>query len=267
MITWPDSRHIYLSPHLDDVVLSCGGLIYQQVQRGESVAVITVFAGSPELSAPLPPFARSLHQRWQQSAPPGIDFSNPPAVRREEDRRAFAVISPDIQVIHLGLPDCIYRFDPATQTPLYDGVEALFGAVHPNDPALPTLVDVPPLPADATLYIPLGAGNHVDHQIVRRAASRWQIDPTRRLYYEDYPYAANSESVAQTLTGGIWEPTTILLDEPALSAKSRAVAEHASQISTFWQSVEAMDTALRDYFTQVGGEWLWRNLLLFKGSG
>ena len=77
--------------------------------------------------------------------------------------------------------------------------------------------------------------------------------------------AANSEAVTQALTGGIWEPTTIPLDEPTLNTKTRAIAEHASQISTFWHSIEAMETAVRAHFTQVGGEWLWQNLLLFKG--
>jgi LmbE family N-acetylglucosaminyl deacetylase len=265
VITWPDSRHIYLSPHLDDVVLSCGGAIYRQTRRGEPVAVITIFAGSPEPPAPLPSFARSLHQRWQHSAPPGIDFSDPPAVRREEDRRAFAAISPDIQVIHLTLPDCIYRLGRTAQQPLYNSVEALFGAIHSDDPAPLALTGIPPPPADAILYVPLGAGSHVDHQIVRQAVGRWQADQAQLCYYEDYPYAANPEAVAKTLTRGAWEPTTIPLDDDALNAKIRAIAEHASQISTFWHSAEAMETAIREYFTQVGGEWLWKNLLLFKG--
>ena len=37
-------KHVYLSPHLDDAVLSCGGAIHRAGAAGEAVLVITVFA-------------------------------------------------------------------------------------------------------------------------------------------------------------------------------------------------------------------------------
>ena len=55
---------IYISPHLDDAVLSCGGMIRQQVQQGERVQVWTVCAKEnpyPQLSE----FAQTLHDRWE----------------------------------------------------------------------------------------------------------------------------------------------------------------------------------------------------------
>ena len=54
--------HVYLSPHLDDAVLSCGGMIHRQAQAGERVVVVTVCAGDPP-PGPLSDFARSLHER------------------------------------------------------------------------------------------------------------------------------------------------------------------------------------------------------------
>ena len=42
-----DHRHIFLSPHLDDVVYSCGGTLGVQVSTGIRPLVITVFAGVP----------------------------------------------------------------------------------------------------------------------------------------------------------------------------------------------------------------------------
>ena len=54
---------IYLSPHLDDAVLSCGGLIWEQVQLGERVEIWTIFAGDPPAEM-LTPFAEELHTRW-----------------------------------------------------------------------------------------------------------------------------------------------------------------------------------------------------------
>ncbi len=40
-----NSRLIFLSPHPDDAVLSCGGWIYQLAQDGERPIVITLFGG------------------------------------------------------------------------------------------------------------------------------------------------------------------------------------------------------------------------------
>jgi len=39
-------RWIYLSPHFDDAVLSCGGLIFDQTCGGTAVEIWTVFAGT-----------------------------------------------------------------------------------------------------------------------------------------------------------------------------------------------------------------------------
>lgn len=255
---WPAAQHIYLSPHLDDVVLSCGGLIFQQVQRGESVAVITVFAASPPSGSALSPFAGSLHERWQASASSGFNFSDPPAVRRAEDIHAFAAISPAIQVIHNALPECIYRTNPVTGEALYASEEAIFGAVHPADPAIGALYTTPPLPPDVTLYAPLAVGHHVDHQIVRQAVSEWNLPPERVRYYEDYPYAGREEAVVAALGDrSQWQPILVELDEEALAAKIRAIAAYESQISTFWLNATTMAGDIRRHVARAGGERLW----------
>ncbi len=53
---------IYLSPHLDDAVYSCGGRIWQDVRRGDTVEIWTIFAGDP--AGELSRFARELHACW-----------------------------------------------------------------------------------------------------------------------------------------------------------------------------------------------------------
>jgi len=54
---------IYLSPHLDDVALSVGGLLWEQSQAGEQVAVWTICAGDPP-PGDFAAFAQTLHARW-----------------------------------------------------------------------------------------------------------------------------------------------------------------------------------------------------------
>lgn len=255
--TWPTAQHIYLSPHLDDVVLSCGGLVFEQAHRGDTIAVITIFAASPSSPPPLSSYAQDLHLRWQASASSGVDFSDPPALRRAEDLRALAVLHPSIQAVHYTLPDCIYRTDPVTGQALYDSEEAIFGDVQPDDPAWDALQSAPVLREDATLYVPLAIGHHVDHQVLRYAAEGWKLAPPRVRYYEDYPYVSDSgalEAVIDNLTG--WQSTMFALDEEAMAAKIRAVTEYASQISTFWADEEAMAAALKKQ-VQIRGERLW----------
>ncbi|MEZ4728018.1 MAG: PIG-L family deacetylase [Caldilineaceae bacterium] len=38
---------IYLSPHLDDVALSCGGQIFGATRTGQRVLIVTITAGDP----------------------------------------------------------------------------------------------------------------------------------------------------------------------------------------------------------------------------
>ena len=219
------------------------------------MAVVTVFAGSPVDGQPLSDFAQSLHDRWRESTSEGIDFSDPPALRREEDQRGLAAISPTIQVLHLNLLDCIYRRSAKTGEALYDSEEALFGDIHPDDSALEALRLMPRIPDEVMLYAPLGVGRHVDHQIINEMARQWGISSERLRYYVEYPYAAEEGALeavgARTADKGL---EVIQLSEEAVTAKIRAVGEHKSQISTFWVDRGAMETAIRAYHEATGGE-------------
>jgi len=250
--------HVYLSPHLDDAVLSCGGTIYAQACRGERVLVVTVFAASP-LDPDLTPFARELGERWGGAA-------DPVAARRAEDCAALARLG--ARGLHLSYLDCVYRRHPDTGEPLYPTVDDIFAEIHPAEA---TLADTlyhdlcRRLTAGCrlVLYAPLGAGHHVDHQLVRQVAVRLQADGAQVELYEDWPYADDATAVARALDGeqGRWRRRVSLLSEEALIAKANAVACYASQISTFWPDLEAMRRALREQAARVGagglGEGFW----------
>jgi LmbE family N-acetylglucosaminyl deacetylase len=252
--------HIYLSPHLDDAVLSCGGMIHRQAQAGERVVVVTLCAGIPTLRT-ISAFAEGLHARWQVSAAQAV------TARRAEDQAALKTLS--AEWIHLEVLDCIYRVDPTTSEALYASEAALFGDWRPSETALlrrsaETLAGCLHLFARRRLYAPLALGHHVDHQLARRAAERaggvW-------AYYEDYPYAdreANlspNSKVTGAETRGL-APEIVLLAEADLTAKSRAVAAYTSQISTFWESAADLEPGLRAYAERLGSgrlaERLWR---------
>ncbi len=247
--------HIYLSPHLDDAVLSCGGMIHRQTRAGERVIVVTVCAGDPP-PGPLSEFAQRLHQRWQTP-------SEVAAVRRAEDLNALAVLA--AEGIHLPVPDCIYRTDPATGQHLYASEASLFGALHSPEAALARtlageIAGVVRGARPGRLYVPLGIGQHVDHQLTRRAAEQaggvW-------AYFEDYPYAAREPGIAAAAPGRALAPEVIPLAEADLAAKGKAIAAYASQIGSFWDGLSRMEAAVREFAERTGGgapaERVWRS--------
>lgn len=245
--------HIYLSPHPDDAVLSCGGRIWQQVQAGTCVLVVTIFGGEPGVEAPLSPFIRQLHTRW------GLP-TDAARQRQEEDRAALALLG--ATVVHWPYTDCIYRRTP-TGCFLYATEESLWGTVHPAEESLiaelANRIAALPLGQDGALYVPLGVGHHVDHQIVRCAA---QSSGRDLIYYEDYPYASDPQAVQAALGEEHWQADLVRLSTEALKAKIAAIACYRSQLSTFWAGEAEMAQSIQAFAEQVGGgtpaERYWR---------
>ncbi len=256
--------HVYLSPHLDDVVLSCGGMMHRQAQVGERVVVVTVCAGDPP-SGPLSEFAAELHARWAEDVTPPPSPAHAVAKRRAEDLAALDRLG--AQAIHFTVPDCIYRTDPATHRHLYSTEKALFGELHPSEHALvrrtaQRLSDVLRGLPRHHLYAPLTLGHHVDHLLTRQLA---ETAGGAYAYYEDYPYVAREERarlaeapVTRTSVGRTMTLEVIPLAEADLQAKLNAIAAYVSQISSFWRDQAAMETAVSEFIAQVGGEGLWR---------
>ena len=173
---------IYLSPHLDDAVLSCGGQIFQRTQAGERVLIATVTAGSPASSS-ISTYAQSLHDRW-------VLVVDAVEARRQEDQWAAAVLGGE--TLLWPNPDCIYRHNPITGLPYYTSDEEIFGEVQSGEESLvmeiAQLVDQ--LPPHDQLFVPLGVGHHVDHLLTRSAAEKRSAENQGQLwYYEEYPYA------------------------------------------------------------------------------
>ena len=248
---------IYFSPHLDDVSLSCGGLVWEQRGAGLPVSVWTICAGDPP-PGPVSPFAESLHARWQMGA-------QAVSHRRLEDIASCAELGAAYR--HLQVPDCIYRRGNVSNDVLYTSEASLFGELNPEEAALvdqhcEELLEI--LPDQAHLVCPLALGRHVDHQLTRVMVekviqSRPQNTGWDLRYYADYPYAHNEIQTLTNLQRSLaWKMHNYPVTEDGLLAWQRAVAAYASQISTFWQDLDTMKTDLRSYAHQVGGVRLWQ---------
>ena len=253
---------IYLSPHLDDVVLSCGGTIHQRASGGQRSLVITLFAGSPAEDANTA-FSQELKERWGGA-------HDPVGVRRQEDLAAMHAISAD--ALHLDFLDCVYRRDSASGADLYPTVEHIFGEVHAEEAALHLVIldalrPVLRAHSTATIYAPLTVGHHVDHIIALRTALLLHAEARGVWCYEDYPYAVRPEEVQRALASvargsSRWVKSCECLAPEDLRAKTDGVAAYRSQISTFWPDLEAMRRDVASYAVAVGqgryGESFWR---------
>lgn len=233
-------KHVYLSPHLDDAVLSCGGAIHHHAAAGEKVLAITIFAGEFEGADP-PPFALVQHGYWGN--PP-----RPMALRRAEDMAALTLLG--AAALHLDYLDAVYRADPSGLW-MYTDLDTLLGEVHPGDPIYhdgavglaDRLASLISPQAASLIYAPLGAGRHVDHQLVHLTARNLLGKGYRVVFYEDYPYAVQPGALETALAdanAGSWQFGAIPLDAADLTAKVSAVGYYRTQMGVLFGSAETM---------------------------
>lgn len=258
------TRHLFLSPHYDDIPLSAGGTVRLLANHGREPESLVVFGSAPDPAQPLTPFARSLHDAW------GLDAADVIARRRGEESAAAAILGAATGV--LPFRDAIYR------GARYLSDDDLFGAPAAEESALPAdiiaALVLPVAPDPATrIYAPLGVGRHVDHQIVFRAAAGLANAGWDVWFYEDIPYALKpqafnsrfSDITADTpLTPGALIPVA-----PTWEDKLDAILCYPSQLETVFHAYVGVGTsrseiseALANYARDVGegalAERFWR---------
>jgi LmbE family N-acetylglucosaminyl deacetylase len=148
---------LYLSPHLDDAVLSCAARIHREASAGGRVVVATLFTHGRE----------PLYER-----------------RRAEDARAVASLG--ASAVHLGL------IDAPSRRAYYSSFRAIVLGTHPADgadeeEARHVLGSVLPTFGAESIYCPLGVGTHIDHRLTYRAAVA-VVGMRGLTFYEDRPY-------------------------------------------------------------------------------
>jgi LmbE family N-acetylglucosaminyl deacetylase len=242
-------KTIYLSPHLDDAALSCGGRIYLETAASHPVLIVTLMAGDPAPDLTLSAFAQELHARWALP-------QDAVRARRAEDMAACQILGADY--LYGSVLDCIYRTDPATSELCYPTWEIVQTTQHPADDAvIAQLVEqFNQLPPADEIVAPLTVGQHLDHRLVRQAAER-AFGAARLTYFEDYPYAAVAGALEAVLTLNL-QATQIALPETAVAAKVEAIWAYASQRSSFFTDRQDAEDKIHAYSDQVGGERYWQ---------
>ncbi|NTW29252.1 MAG: phosphotransferase [Coriobacteriia bacterium] len=241
---------IFVSPHLDDAALSCGGGIRRMVGTGAEVIVVTVCTADTEPGKPLSALARESHGQW------GLG-DTPFEQRRTEDFEAARLLG--VRPVHLGMHDAIYRRDAAGHTfyakpicsPDADDAERFVAALR--DRLGRVLDDYP----EAPVFCPAGVGGHVDHELVRRGVQA-VCGEERIIYYSEYPYSSRpgcelpdpgemGETVCHRL---------LVLNEDEILGRVAAVASYRSQLRGLFPS--AAERAAQVIYARVPlvGTWI-----------
>jgi len=157
-------RILYISPHLDDVVLSCGSLLQEQTYKGYDLYVVTLFTRSNES-------AKAYYQH-----------------RKEDDVRAMKRFK--ARAIHLDFLDAPFRnyqyrnvstilfhhhlplHERKTLRELSKTLQNLLQNIFPHE-----------------VYIPLGIGGHIDHHMAFEWSQSLWNQSLKFYYYQDLPYA------------------------------------------------------------------------------
>jgi len=241
-------RWIYLSPHLDDAVLSAGGLIYEQTQSGIPVEIWTFMCGYAPEDA-VSPFAEAMHQQWGFSSAEETTRS-----RREEDKNAASVVG--ASVVHFDFLDCIYRQKPSGEW-LYSEISV---------PPFPEDTDLPRQIADAisarllpddVVVAQLSVGSHVDHVLVRQAA---ELLGRPLLYDIDVPYIFYKPEEFEPKSAGLVE-NTHFITESGLKSWLDAVLEYKSQLPVLGEAMSTPDQT-RESIHAYWSEW--KGIRLFQ---
>ncbi len=238
-------RYIYLSPHLDDAILSAGGLIYEQTQSGAPVEIWTFMCGFPP-EGEISPLAQKLHTEWGfSSARETVEM------RRLENLNATAIVG--AKAVQFDFLDCIYRRGKNGDWLYADNI---FDPPHADEADLPAeiaKVIAPRTQPDDVLVCQLTVGNHVDHVTVRKAAELLE----RPLIYDaDIPYLLNHPDELNPKTAGM-KAKAHSVSEAGLKAWQEAIAAYASQIAVLFESPELMQEKIQAYWSERRGIRFW----------
>jgi LmbE family N-acetylglucosaminyl deacetylase len=217
---------LFLSPHLDDVVFSCGGLAASLASAGWDTVLATAFTRSV-----VPATGFALACQLDKGLSPELDYM---ALRRAEDEVAAGLLGFGTNR-WLNLLEAPHRG--------YEAAAELFGAIHQSDSVfLELAAHFIALSAEFQpdlVLAPQGLGNHVDHQQVVLAAGR-SFPADRVAYYRDTPYAVLA-GVGSTVPIG-----------DVLDRKIAAAQAYASQIGFQFGGPAPLARALSDFALREG---------------
>ncbi|WOH17817.1 PIG-L family deacetylase [Paenarthrobacter sp. GOM3] len=256
-----DAPWLFLSPHLDDAVLSCGALMEAQAQ-GRQIIVATIFTEATDQ-----PHTRAARSFLRQCTIG--DAAQLYGARQAEDRAVLE--SMGIQSIHLGEVDALFRRrrkPPRLGSSVWERLLPEFTHRYPTyrfDIAMGRIArgdrslirelrtDVAGLLAQTQaelLFCPAGVGKHVDHLMTRELG---EGHPDNLVLYSDFPYDLTQQPDEPHMKGLGYVPWSW---DHGLSAKPPRIREYATQADALFPDGE-IPLKPETYFVPgvINGRW------------
>lgn len=229
---------VVLSPHYDDAILSCGGMLAHLSRRDLRCSVITVFGGPPTGSQ-VTPLMRNYVAEDLRCPKSKVDMH---ACKRLVECRKYENVRA-CNSLHVGFSDmpftdAIYRHNMGT--PLYKTEKHLFSAIHPFDASLSKRIAgvlKRKVSRSDIVLAPLSAGEHVDHKIVKDVGDILLARNYNVLFYADFPYNANIPPPPKS-------GNAVVDISEHIDSKIQAIAHYDSQIEGIFRSNTDMKQAL-----------------------
>jgi len=220
------SQLLVFSPHMDDAVLSCGGLI-SVLSRKMQCVTVTLCTSDPVLAP-------------NEGPPHGMAL---PSERRHEEATAMKALG--CELIQLDFLDAIYRKDRRGQQYLYPTLDSLWSMPVEGDEHYRKVLSqlmkpvLENIESKQTLILaPAGVGHHVDHILCTQTLLSMVSDLNSIMLYEDFPYV-----VDQGAHLGVSDSISAALGRLNLKGVDRV---------DFHSSVDAKVTLIQNYPSQLG---------------
>lgn len=180
---------VFISPHFDDAVLSCGGLMLELAGKTD-MTVVNVFS-----KANVGPYTLSA-SRFLKFSGNHSSAQELYSARELEDKSALQKLG--AKIINLGLEDALFRRKDSKSIfgkilPEFNHVYPTYPlhivkGANPNDPAFEQVKNELKkiYEENNTIYFaPYGIGNHADHQVVSSISKALF---RKLVLYSDFPY-------------------------------------------------------------------------------
>lgn len=229
-------RYIFLAPHLDDGVLSCGEIIAKLVLENHEVTLATFFTGTPQKTF-LSPAAKQYHSNCFL----GDDSMT---FRKGEDINACSILGCIPK--HLDLLECLYRRNVSGEY-LYPSLDNIYH-VEPTDTIIKDQIEallLGMLNDYDVAFAPLGLGDHSDHLIISSAMrSISKKISCRVLFYEEVPYICYEDEIIPKEKVRGMKRIPIVVSNNHWEKKLNAVLCYRSQLHIMWKNADIMVSQL-----------------------
>lgn len=233
---------VIISPHFDDAVLSCAGLIGCFIEEGKTVEICNVFTKIQKENVK---FSKVIREYIAE------DMNNPIAyvdmqvcekwiqLRQKEDDRACKFLN--CKKRDLGYIDAIFRMK--SNQYIYDTEEKLFSEYKAHDEEFMKIDLINRLnfickDFDACLF-PMAIGNHVDHRIVHDMGLEINKNWHNVCFYCEIPYSIDPEFQVLSI-----EKLNI---SKLMDLKLKAVGFYGTQLQGLFGTKESISSIIPAY--------------------